>query len=388
MPSAKKPEIATGQNLDLQPGVANIGENRATLEALRNANIDGQDVYPQSVSTKRFSADDGLFSGNIMSGGMLVGAGGVTITSDTDLGTPATGLHISDSTLRLLKSGVAQVTLDGATGDATFIGAITATSGTFTGSIEATDGFFVGTITIGTSETVGGSAAGMWLTDTRLLMKYGGTTKVDFNTSADTYYMKGEVYAEKFTVIPATSGSNAVNFGANVTIGGNLIINTADATNQITFGDTSNFTFISYTHTTGQAALSASESIRLVAQGGFGDHSTLLLTRGGEANLLGYTNTTIDANGDVTITTGAGATDNFSIVNGTGEVMHNHGNSLTTTWAGFMTTVGFSSSAGIYGAHKTVGGSALADGTYTLAGGGTFTMTDGIVTATNGSGPT
>jgi len=57
---------------------------------------------------------------------MLIGKGGVTITSDPDLGTPNTGLYLDSSVLYLIKDGVATVTLNGITGSATFKGTITA----------------------------------------------------------------------------------------------------------------------------------------------------------------------------------------------------------------------------------------------------------------------
>ena len=146
MPSSEQPQISAGQPLDVQPGVSNIGENQAELDALRNANIDGQDIFPQSVSTRRFSAEDGAFSGNIYAGSMLIGAGGVTITSDPDLGTPNTGLYLDSSVLYLIKDGVATVTLNGITGSATFTGAITG------GTISS-----MGSVNFGTNVTVGGN---------------------------------------------------------------------------------------------------------------------------------------------------------------------------------------------------------------------------------------
>jgi hypothetical protein len=156
MPSSEQPQISAGQPLDVQPGVSNIGENQAELDALRNANIDGQDIFPQSVSTRRFSAEDGAFSGNIYAGSMLIGAGGMTITSDPDLGTPNTGLYLDSSVLYLIKDGVATVTLNGTTGTATFTGAIYATSGTFTGDISASTISSMSSVDFGTNVTIGG----------------------------------------------------------------------------------------------------------------------------------------------------------------------------------------------------------------------------------------
>lgn len=204
MPSSVKPQITAGQPLDVQPGVSNIGENQAELDALRNANIDGQDVFPQSVSTRRFSAEDGAFSGNIYAGSMLIGNGGMTITSDPDLGTPNTGIMITDSFLYLIKAGVAQVTLDGTTGNATFVGAITATSGTFTGSITASTISTMSSVNFGTDVIIGGDlhlnntnvGAALWFytngTTIRVGMDYSTVTGVlNLENTQGSLYLSG-----------------------------------------------------------------------------------------------------------------------------------------------------------------------------------------------------
>lgn len=315
MPSAKKPEITNGQSLDVQPGVSNIGENQATLEALRNANIDGQDTYPKSVSTERLSSGDIDVSGMVRSGTMLVGTGGVTITSDADGGTPATGIHASASILQLIKLGVPQVTLNGSTGDATFIGAVTATSGTFTGTIQATAGYFVGSITIGTDTAIGTAATGTWLTNERLLFKSGGVVKVDINTATSTYYFAGEIVASKITI--TENAANSVAFGANVTIEGDLIMTTTGKHVYIKNDDTSPTCVLDFSGNT--LTVSATDT----------STGTIILAR-----TTATGNSRLWLNNDVTLACGTDSAQHVYLQRGTTTVMSFAGNSNTVTFAG------------------------------------------------------
>jgi hypothetical protein len=393
MATRGKPEIRTGHSLDVQPGVSNIGENQATLEALRNANIDGQDVFPQSVSTRRFSAEDGAFSGNIYSGGMLVGANGVTVTSDPDLGTPATGLHIASSTLQLIKSGVAQVTLNGTTGDATFIGAVTATSGTFTGTIQATAGYFVGSITIGTDVSVGGAATGTWLTNTRLLMKYGGASKIDFNTATNTYNFSGGTI----------TAMSSVNFGTSITIGGDIVMNATSVDGKIRFDGPSGNIYIDYDAVFGSISAfglvdTAASSSDIIGIGqGSASWTTLMNCPYIIINAGSIDINTSGASGpnsstrDIQIDIGTGSGNTFALKRGGTDVMSFNGNSSTVTFGGAIvgnSTIG--TSTGFYGPHKSTGGLARSNGSFTFYAAATsggavtqkhdITFTDGLVT--------
>ena len=401
MPSARKPEITSGQSLDVQPGISNIGENQATLEALRNANIDGQDVYPQSVSTKRFAADDGNFSGMIKSGTMLVGSGGVTVTSDADGGTPATGLHIGTGTLQLIKSGVPQVTLNGSTGNATFVGSVTATSGTFTGTVNATAGYFVGSITIGSDQTVGGAATGVWLTNTQLLMKYAGATKVDFDTSANTYYVKGELFADKITI--TSNAANTVDFGSNVTISGNLIMQYNSTANRFIYfvGAATGYDYIGYNYTTAQITLQSQYQLYLQAYAPTAYAASILLdANSGNITITPQNNliingtvqsTAFTSTTNLTHTIPNSASYYFYVKNASGTThLSIKGSTGAASFGGFVTVAGLSSSASIYGAHKSTAGAARADGSLTFyaaaSGGGSInrkvdiTFADGLIT--------
>ena len=82
---------------------------------------------------------------------VLAGAGGIAVgtltwnsagvrTSGYGVGFSANGLAAYNS------AGAVTFALNGATGDATFVGTVTATSGSFTGTVTATSGSFTGTV--------------------------------------------------------------------------------------------------------------------------------------------------------------------------------------------------------------------------------------------------
>ncbi len=225
-----KPEITAGQSLDVQPGVSNIGENQATLEALRNANIDGQDTYPTSVNAQRISSGDIDVSGLVRSGTMLVGSGGVTVTSDDDGGTPATGLTIGSSSLYLIKAGVNQVSLDGTTGDATFIGTVTATAGSFPGSL-VTGYLSVGPLGIDiTSEDDGAEpATGIHISGSKIRLIKAGVDMITLDGTTGDGTFKGAITASTIAAM------DSVNFGTDITINGDILLQDSATTGYLRF---------------------------------------------------------------------------------------------------------------------------------------------------------
>ena len=79
-----------------------------------------------------------------------------------------------------------------------------------------------GGITLSAESSGGTPNTGLIINSAGLKMMQGGNVAVNIKTSGDAYF-KGEVVCNKVTV--AANSANVVHFGANVTIGGQLIIN-------------------------------------------------------------------------------------------------------------------------------------------------------------------
>jgi hypothetical protein len=105
-------QLRAGNALD-SDGVSNVATNAADFERV---SVDNKDIYPNTVWTKHLFAEDGIFAGLLKAGSILVGPGGVAITSDSAGGEPTTGIYIGASVIELKLAGVATVTLDGTTG--------------------------------------------------------------------------------------------------------------------------------------------------------------------------------------------------------------------------------------------------------------------------------
>jgi len=103
-------------SLDLSGVGSNIGTNRNLAAA---SNVNGQDIYPLSVTTDHLYAQGATIYGALKSGTIFVGSGGVIVSSDADGATPTTGIIISSSQIILKNSGVDVVTLDGTDGSFT-----------------------------------------------------------------------------------------------------------------------------------------------------------------------------------------------------------------------------------------------------------------------------
>lgn len=204
-------KLRDGNSLDAADTVANIATNKADIAPAPN--VDGQDIYPRNVTTEHLFASDGIFNGYLKAGSLFVGSGGVTISSSEAGATPNTGLLLSASTLQLIKSGVATVTLDGTTGDATFTGTITA-GGTFTGSMTA-GSIIVGSggVTI-TSDAGGGTpSTGIILSTSSLQLRKAGVPTITLDGTT------GVVTAA--SIVLTTDAASTVNMSlGSITIGG------------------------------------------------------------------------------------------------------------------------------------------------------------------------
>ncbi len=223
-------KIRDGKALDIDGTVSNVATNQAELAALKAANVDNKDIYPKTVTTDHFSASDGIFHGAIKSGSLMVGSGGVTISSAADGATPTTGILLSTSVLQLIKSGVATVTLDGTTGDATFKGTIVAgssISGTMTaGSIFCGSGGVVISSAAGGAEP---SNAGIFMGITGgapqiYLKNAAGTVTVRLNGADGSAYFAGQVVTSNVQITDSATNSmnlqsGTVYLGTSVTIG-------------------------------------------------------------------------------------------------------------------------------------------------------------------------
>lgn len=106
-------QLKAGNALD-SDSVSNVATNAADTEAL--SNVDDKDIYPNAVWCKHLFAEDGIIAGLLKAGSILVGSGGVVITSDAAGGEPSTGVYIGSSVIELKKSGAAIITLDGTDG--------------------------------------------------------------------------------------------------------------------------------------------------------------------------------------------------------------------------------------------------------------------------------
>lgn len=190
--------IKTGNALDTGATTSNVATNKAELEALAAANVDGKDTYPQSVSTQRLQVaqtlsigdqvqmTDGCVSaehlasgsvtteklnctdvttsnisfsggslsefgvstlGSITGGSLSVGSGGVTISNDGG----TSGIYIGSNQIFCKSSGITRVLIDGATGT------ITATRFNYTADSSSTMNLSAGSITIGANASLGGT---------------------------------------------------------------------------------------------------------------------------------------------------------------------------------------------------------------------------------------
>jgi hypothetical protein len=199
-------KIQTGNALDVADTTSNVATNKAELAALA-ANIDGKDTYPNSVKTEHLSAADAQIHGAFRSGSIDVTSGGVTISSAADGATPSTGLYMDSAGFMLYKGGEATVTLNNATGDASFTGAVYATSGSFPGSIVT------GTLNVGEGGiTISGGTGGVSIVGNQIFLGNSGSPTVLLDGAT------GIITATKFVMTADGDSSMDMTLGS-LTIG-------------------------------------------------------------------------------------------------------------------------------------------------------------------------
>lgn len=225
-------KLKTGSSLETEGTAANVATNTAAMEALRSATVDGKDIRPRTTTTEHLSASDAIIHGAFKSGSLMVGGGGVVISSDEDGAEPNTGLLMSDSVFSLIKNGVTQVLFDGETGNASFKGAVYAESGSFPGSLVT------GNISVasgGVTISNDGGSSGIYIGANQIYAKAGGVTTVLIDGAT------GQISASKFNLtaddnsqITLSKGTHIFSTGIQVgtqTLGG---MQSATATAQTT----------------------------------------------------------------------------------------------------------------------------------------------------------
>lgn len=198
--------IKTGNALDTGATTSNVATNKAELEALAAANVDGKDTYPQSVSTQRLQVaqtlsigdqvqmTDGCVSaehlasgsvtteklnctdvttsnisfsggslsefgvstlGSITGGSLSVGSGGVTISADGG----TSGVYIGGNVISCIYGGLPTFHVDGTTG------IVTATKFQMTADGDSSLDMTAGSLTIGSTTAVDDGGAGYTVAD-------------------------------------------------------------------------------------------------------------------------------------------------------------------------------------------------------------------------------
>lgn len=233
--------ISTDNALSTEGTTNNVATNKAALAVEKAASANGKDITPTSVRTNSMYVTEGVISEGLMrSGSLLVGSGGVAITSDPEGGTPSgTGLMMSDSMLALTLTGETDpvVLLNGQDGSASFKGTVSAGS---TVSADMTAGsIFVGSGGVSISSAADGAEP----SNAGVFVGYLGSAPVVKLTDAMgamTVLLDGSDGSATFTgdvtcTSLVASDSNAVNFGADITINGDLLIADSDKSGAIKF---------------------------------------------------------------------------------------------------------------------------------------------------------
>jgi hypothetical protein len=171
--------IHEGNALDSTENLSNVATNKATVAALKAANVDGKDICPRTTTTEHLSAADAIIHGAFKSGTMLVGSGGVAISSDAD-GAEPTGagifMGVSSGKPQLYltdASGTATAVFDGSTGSVSITGTINATAGSISGSLVTGN---ISVATGGVTISNDGGTSGIYVGANQIYAKSGGVT--------------------------------------------------------------------------------------------------------------------------------------------------------------------------------------------------------------------
>jgi hypothetical protein len=236
--------ISTNNALSTEGTTNNVATNKAALKVEQAASANGKDITPTSVRTNSMYVTEGVISEGLMrSGSLLVGSGGVAITSDPDGGTPSgTGLLMSDSMLALTLTGETNpvVLLNGQDGSASFKGTVSAGStvsaAMTAGSIYAGSGGVSISSDAAGAEPTGHAGIYIGYLSTAPVLKLTdatGATTVLLNGSDGNADFTGDIVCNSLIA----SDSNAVDFGHDITISGNIYMQSTDASDGYIYWD-------------------------------------------------------------------------------------------------------------------------------------------------------
>jgi len=329
MSSEGKVDFRVTGVIEGQGPISNVATNLADMAAEAKMNIDGKSVRPEEVITKRL-----YLSENIQVGGegAFVTIGDGTITGQMLVSTEAiitSGVQIGNGLVTATKVDIAELS------------SISANLGTITAGTINTNN-----VTIG----AGGSGApttGVGITATRIVGTVDGVTKLDIDTEAGTYYFKGEVVADKVTIV--SNANNSVVFGTSITIDGELIMKASNTDGRIRFDGASGTRYLDYdeTYATWGASVLAlvnggSGSVGMFQGGSVFADVPHIDIEGGDIVITNYA-----SGGDygttrgIILSIGTAAGNYFYLNRGATTVMYFNGNSSNVTFAGKITCLGF-----------------------------------------------
>lgn len=287
--------MGQGVALESEGVVSNAATVQARNEKLDSLNVDGQFIRPDWVAARGLSLGESLRVGE-----------GVALTDGC-----VTAQYIGS---------------DAVTTEKIYAGAVTATEMTISSlsSISANLGTITsGSIAIGSGgASIGDATAGVSISSNVIRCIKDGVATVQINGSDGSAYFNGEVVASKVTI--SSNAANSVDFGADVVINGNLIMQ-----------DTPGSTYIYLDQNSGSAALSfavedASHSNVMLQYSSNTIYGTVMLSAlksgTGCSASVGWE--------DMTLTIPAAAASVFSLKEGSTTVMSFAGNSTAVTFAG------------------------------------------------------
>lgn len=228
--------IKTGNALDVANTTSNIATNEAELAAA--GNIDGKDVWPQSVVTQRINIAEAMTIGDQ-----------VTLTDGC---IKANHLDTNSVTTDALNCSLVTAT------DMSFSGTLSGFNITALGNISS------GALAIGTGGvTIGSSGSGIYIGTNTITAVVGGVPKFSLNGTTGAAYFAGEIAASKF--VCTANADNSANFGAPTTIGGNLTVNgnifmSTTALSRSIYLDSANSRSITWNQALGEVGITAAGS--------------------------------------------------------------------------------------------------------------------------------
>ena len=339
-----------------------VSVNQWNLEAL---SVNEKHIAPASISTEK------LVIGAVTS--VIIEDG--SVSADKIAAATITGNKIAANTIQ--GSNIQSDTITG-----------TQIYGSTLSAISAN----LGTVTAGTLNLVDGSNTGIYISPVQILAKVGGTTKLNFDVVGGTYYVAGEILANKVTI--TSNAANSVNFGADITIGGNVYMETLSAGeyNKIYWDGSGGTRLIFWSSTNYFTMINGDASGRALLQAGGGASypaGTYVMASAG-------TNTVYVAAGTISL---AGAVSGVTTLSMSGALSgattiscsSNITATGSVTAASVFATGGYGNFAVCQASHKTAAGAQKADGSFSFyaaaSGGGAInrlhevTFSGGLITS-------